>query len=126
VTTRRRYAVLLPKIASSRIENINERNVMAVVVHILLKDVTKDQYDTVRAIVGWLDTPPTGGISHVTWWEGADCHNLDVWESEQAFTEFGEKRLGPGMAEAGVVAEPQATLHPAHEAFAPDAVRIVS
>jgi len=97
---------------------------MAVVVHVVLSGVTKEQYDQVRAAVGWLDELPAGGLSHVTWWEGGDCHNVDAWESEEAFSTFGEQRLGPGMAKAGVQAEPQVTFHPAHEVFAPQAVTL--
>ena len=97
---------------------------MAVIAHVVLRGVTPDQYDAVREAVGWLDMPPTGGISHVTWWDGDDCHNLDSWESEQAFADFGEQRLGPGMAKAGVMAEPDVTFHPAHEVFLPKAVTI--
>jgi len=92
---------------------------MAVVAHVVLRGVTKEQYDQVRAEVGWLEEPPVGGISHVTWWEGGDCHNVDAWESEEAFNNFGAERLGPGMAKAGVQVEPQVTFHPAHEAFTP-------
>lgn len=95
---------------------------MPVVAHVVLTGVTKEQYDQVRAEVGWLDEAPAGGLSHVTWWEGGDCHNIDAWESEEAFGAFGEQRLGPGMAKAGVQAEPQVTFHPAHEVFAPQAV----
>ena len=97
---------------------------MAVVVHVVLSGVTKEQYDKVRAEVGWLDESPAGGLSHVTWWEGGDCHNMDAWESEAAFNTFGEQRLGPGMAKAGVQAEPQVTFHSAHEVFAPQAVTL--
>jgi hypothetical protein len=25
---------------------------------------------------------PDGGIAHLTWWDGADCHNLDAWDSK--------------------------------------------
>ena len=63
-------------------------------------------------------------LSHVTGWEGGDCHNMDAWESEAAFNTFGEQRLGPGMAKAGVQAEPQVTFHSAHEVFAPQAVTL--
>jgi hypothetical protein len=54
----------------------------------------------VREAVGWLDEPPAGGITHQTWWEDGDCHNADAWESEEAFNEFGQQRLGPVMAHA--------------------------
>lgn len=99
---------------------------MAVVAHVVLAGVTKEQYDKVRAAVGWLDEPPVGGISHLTWWEGEDCHNIDAWESEEAFGAFGENRLGPGMAEAGVAVQPQVTFHAAHEVFTPRSVTITS
>ena len=99
---------------------------MAFAVHVVLPGVTKEQYDQVRDAVGWLDTPPIGGISHVTWWEGNDCHNLDAWESEDAFNAFGEQRLGPGMVEAKVAVEPQVSFHPAHEVFTPQSVKITS
>jgi hypothetical protein len=99
---------------------------MAVVVHVVLRGVTKDQYDEVRAAVGWLTEVPAGGISHVTWWEGADCHNVDTWESEEAFGRFGEERLGPGMAQVGVQVQPEVTFHPAHEVYLPHAVTITA
>jgi hypothetical protein len=97
---------------------------MAVVAHVVLPGVAKEDYDRVREAVGWLEKPPDGGISHLTWWEGGDCHNVDAWESEEAFNEFGQQRLGPGMAEAGVEVEPQVTFHPAHEVYAPRPVTI--
>lgn len=50
---------------------------MAVVAHVVLTGITKEQYNQVRAEVGWLDEPPVGGISHLTWWEAGDCHNMD-------------------------------------------------
>jgi hypothetical protein len=58
----------------------------------------------------------------MTWWEGSTCHNVDGWESEQAFGAFGETRLGPAMVAAGVDAEPQVTFHEAHEIFLPAAL----
>jgi hypothetical protein len=99
---------------------------MAVVAHVVLAGVTKEQYDQVRAEVGWLEDSPVGGISHLTWWVGGDCHNVDAWESEEAFSKFGAERLGPGMAKVGVQAEPQVTFHSAHEVFAPRSVTITA
>ena len=49
---------------------------------------------------------------------------MDSWESEEAFNQFGQERLGPGMAKAGVQAELQVTFHPAHEVYLPQAVTI--
>ena len=95
---------------------------MPVITHVVLPGVTRDQYDAVRAACGWLKDTPDGGRAHLTWWEGDVCHNTDVWEDEAAFAAFGNDRLGPAMAQAGVNVEPQVTFHPAHEVFLPEAV----
>jgi hypothetical protein len=99
---------------------------VAVVVHVVLPGLTEEQYDQVREAVGWLREAPAGGIAHLTWWEGADCHNMDSWESEEAFNRFGDERLGPGMAKVGVQIQPQVTFHPAHEVYLPQAVTITT
>jgi hypothetical protein len=99
---------------------------MAVIAHVVLRGVSKDEYDAVRAAANWLGDTPEGGLSHVTWWEGEDCHNVDAWESEEAFGAFGESRLGPAMAEAGVSATPEVTFHPAHEVYVAKAVTITA
>ncbi len=97
---------------------------MAVIVHVVLRGVSTEQYDAVRAEVGWLERTPDGGLAHLAWWEGEDNHNLDAWESEEAFNTFGADRLGPAMARAGVNVQPEVTLHPAHEVFTPRELRL--
>lgn len=97
---------------------------MAIVAHVIVPGITKEEYDQVREAVGWLEEPPAGGLSHATWWEAGDCHNCDAWESEETFNAFSQDRLGPGMAKAGVQSEPQVTFHPAHEVYLPQAVTI--
>ena len=94
---------------------------MAVVAHVTLRGVTPAQYDAVREHAGWIEQPPTGGLSHLTWWEGDDCHNVDAWESDEAFGVFGETRLAPAMAAAGVTTEPEVVFYPAHEVYTPRA-----
>ena len=97
---------------------------MAVVAHIVLRGVSREQYDAVRAEVGWLERAPEGGYSHVTWWEGDDCHNIDAWKSESAFDAFGSDPLGPTMAKLGIAAPPEVTFHPAHEVYTPKSVKL--
>lgn len=94
---------------------------MTVIAHVVLPGVTKEQYDAVRAADGWLDSPPEGGVAHLTWWKDGDCHNLDAWADMAAFEVFGETRLGPAMARAGVAAAPQVTFDEAHEVLLPQA-----
>lgn len=97
---------------------------MPVIVHVVLPGVSPEEYDAVRSAAGWLEEAPVGGISHVTWWEDGDCHNIDAWESEAAFAAFGEDRLGPAMVEVGVSVEPQVTFQPAYEVYTPRSLTI--
>jgi hypothetical protein len=99
---------------------------MAVVAHVILRGVTREQYDAVRAEVGWLETLPEGGLAHLAWWEGDDNHNIDAWETEAAFQAFGESRLGPAMGKLGINVAPEVTFHPAHEVFTPQVLRLTA
>jgi len=83
---------------------------MAVIAHVVLEGVTRDQYDAVRAACGWAGQETAGGIAHLTWWDGDDNHNVDAWESEAAFGAFGQDRLGPALAQVGVEAGAKARL----------------
>ena len=97
---------------------------MAVVAHVVLAGVSPEQYDNIRTETNWLGKAPDGGLAHLTWWVGSDCHNIDAWESEDAFAAFGNDRLGPAMAKLGIDAVPEVTFHSAHEVFAPKAVTL--
>lgn len=99
---------------------------MTVIAHVVLENVSPSEYDAVRAACGWLTEPAPGGIAHLTWWEGNTCHNMDAWESEEAFGRFGEERLGPAMVQAGVNSEPQVTFHAAHEVYLPQATTLLA
>jgi len=92
---------------------------MAVIAEIILRGISKEQYDAVRERTGWLEHAPDGGLAHLTWWEGPDCHNVDGWASEAAFAEFAEQRLGPAMAALGLTNLPEVVFHAAHEVYTP-------
>ena len=58
---------------------------MAVVLEVVFPGLSPAQYDQLKEKVGWVTSPPVGGVSHIVWWEGDDCHGIDVWESEEAW-----------------------------------------
>jgi len=97
---------------------------LAVVVEVIIPGISRDQYDALRDAVDWFGTVPDGGLSHIVWWDGDDCHGVDTWESESAFAAFGETRLGPAMAQLGIEAQVIPTFHDPHEIFVPEAVKI--
>ncbi|MGD9511372.1 MAG: hypothetical protein AB7X49_22775 [Geminicoccaceae bacterium] len=97
---------------------------MAVVAQVVLRGVSREQYDAVRAAVGWLEQQPAGGLAHLAWWVGDDNYNVDAWESEESFNTFGAERLGPAMAQLGIAVQPEVTFYPAHEVYLPQAITL--
>jgi hypothetical protein len=82
--------------------------------------VTPDQYDAVDAALDPGGNPPDGMIAHSARFDGDTLKILDIWESEQAFENFAESRLGPTIGEtlgdeAPQAPEPKYTqLHNSH------------
>ena len=97
---------------------------MTVIASVTLPGLTSEQYDQLRAAVGWLETAPEGGIVHMVWWDDGVARGVDAWESEAAFNTFGATRLAPAMAALGIQAELQVTFYPAHEVYVPNAVTL--
>jgi hypothetical protein len=97
---------------------------MAVIAHVILRGVSREQYDAVRSETGWLERRPEGGLAHLAYWVGEDNHNIDAWESEAAFGAFGTERLGPAMAKLGIASAPEVTFYPAHEVYTPEALAL--
>jgi hypothetical protein len=75
---------------------------MSIVVRFPTSNVTKEQYDSVRAALeGSGDWPPDGCLVHVAFGDAQDVHVSEIWESPEKLQAFGEK-LQPHLAAAGV------------------------
>jgi hypothetical protein len=92
---------------------------MAIVMSMRWTGVTPEQYDEVRRIVHFEDTPPAGGVFHVAAFDGDGLRVVDVWESAEDFQRFVEAELRPGVEAAGIEGEPEIEILPAHNVFAP-------
>ncbi len=91
---------------------------MAVVMRMSWPEVSPEQYDKVREIVGWETNPDPGGLFHVAFFDEEGFKAVDVWESPEVFQAFVDNRLMPGIAQAGgVEGEPNVTITPAHAVF---------
>jgi hypothetical protein len=92
---------------------------MAVIMEMEMQ-VTTDQYDAVDAALDPEGNPPDGMIAHSARFDGDTLKILDIWESEQAFENFVESRLGPTIGETlgeNAPAQPQpkfTELHNTH------------
>ena len=97
---------------------------MAIVMEVIFPGLSPEHYDQLKEKVGWVASPPAGGISHLVWWEGDDCHGIDVWESEEAWGACGQERMGPAAAELGISIEAVPTFHQPHEVLIVKTVQI--
>jgi hypothetical protein len=96
---------------------------MPVVLEVVFPGLSPAQYDQLKAKVGWVEEPPAGGISHIVWWEGDDCHGVDIWETEEAWGAFGNDRMGPAAAELGIQMDVTAAFHQPHEVLIVETMR---
>jgi hypothetical protein len=91
---------------------------MAVILVHQGSDVTRESYNqVVRSMMGKdraespSDWPVEGLLVHAAGDGPNGFRVVDVWESEEAAREFGEK-LAPHLRDAGITAEPE--VYPAH------------
>src|SRR5713101_4792743 len=91
---------------------------MAVVMRMQWDGITPDDYDRARDGVRWETDRPEGALFHVAWFTDGGVNVTDVWESEDAFNAFAERRLMPVVkGELGLPGEPNVEFFPAHRIF---------
>jgi hypothetical protein len=95
---------------------------MPVVMRMEWPEVSAEQYDQARELVGWERDAPKGAIFHVSFFDEGGFKVVDVWDSEADFQAFVDERLMPGIAQVGIEGEPRVTFTPAHAVFNPQAL----
>lgn len=91
---------------------------MAVAMHLVWPEITPELYDDVRARVRWEEDVPDGLVLHAGWFADDGFHALDIWETEDDFTQFIANRIAPVLkGELGVRSDPQVSLSPLHRRF---------
>jgi hypothetical protein len=89
---------------------------MPVAVILDFPGATLEQYDQVVAAMGF--TPggaaPPGALFH--WVTATDdgIRVTDVWESQEAFEQFAQEKIGPITQQVGFEGPPQTTILPVH------------
>jgi hypothetical protein len=92
---------------------------MATIMLMHWREATPEQYDRARETVGWDRDVPAGAKLHISGFSDDGLHVTDVWESEQSFNSFMERRLQPAIQEIGIQGQPEVTFFPVHGVFAP-------
>lgn len=92
---------------------------MPVVMNMVWKGITPEQYEAARSLVNWEGDVPPGGMYHVSSFGEEGLFVTDVWETADDFQRFAEGRLLPGVKQLGLPGEPQVEIRPAHRIFTP-------
>ena len=99
---------------------------MAVVMRMSWPEVTPEQYDQARELVGWEVAEADGGLFHVAYFDEEGFKATDVWESPEHFQSFVDNRLTPGIQQIGIEGEPNVTFAPVHRYFIPTGNRVTA
>jgi hypothetical protein len=93
---------------------------MAIGVQLDYPGVTLEQYDRVLEELGLLPGGPPARSQIFHWVAPTEngIRVVDVWESQDAFEAFWEKRIRPVMSVVGLVAEPVIEIFDVHNYFA--------
>ena len=83
-------------------------------------EVSKEQYEAVRAAVNWEGNVPDGAKLHVAWFGDDGFHVLDLWDSPAAFETFSQTRLMPAVQQIGLEGTPRVAFGEVQSVFAPD------
>lgn len=86
---------------------------MPVMIIIRASKVTAQQYEAVKAAVGWEQVPPPGGISHSIAFTDAGAVEVNIWESKALFDAYVASRLQPVIDRLGVVLD-EVEVHETH------------
>jgi hypothetical protein len=93
---------------------------MAVAMFMHWPGITADQYDAVMARLDLDANPAAGGVLHLAAVTDDGLEMCDVWQTEQAFHGFLERRLLPVASELELAGEPEIKLVQLHNLYAAD------
>lgn len=93
---------------------------MATVMAMHWPEVTKEQYEEARQLVGWEREVPDGARLHVAWFAEDGFRVIDVWDSAEQFQSFVAARLMPGVQQIGIQGQPKVEFREAAGVFVPN------
>ncbi|HEY7034073.1 MAG TPA: hypothetical protein VH482_22235 [Thermomicrobiales bacterium] len=97
---------------------------MAIGMFMRWNGITKEQYDTARALAPFnRDTAP-GSLFHVAAFDEQGIRVTDVWESAEQWQTYLSEQLVPAFAKLGFPGQPEVEIIPVHALIAPGYERI--
>jgi hypothetical protein len=90
---------------------------MAIVMSLLARGMTIDDYDTAARVVN--TEVPDGLLLHTAGATDEGVRVVDFWESPEQFQRFADGTLGPQLAAQGFTDPPEITIYELHNVWAP-------
>ena len=97
---------------------------MAIAAHVVLRGISKEQYDQVCTEIGWRERHPTVGSRTSP---GGRARTGTAWAPGRArphSRRSGKNRLRPAITKLGIEVSGERTLHRAHEVYTPRSVTL--
>jgi len=92
---------------------------MTVVTTIDVYDMPKSEYRAVLDRMGVEARPEPGIYLHVTAQTDFGYRIIEIWDSQDGFEEFAQRRMVPALEQLGIDRKTEITVKPLHNLFAP-------
>ncbi|TCO52207.1 hypothetical protein EV646_1011204 [Kribbella antiqua] len=92
---------------------------MTVMLRVDWPELTAEQYEALRKVVDWEGDTPAGALYHVVSFDESGAHMAEVWASAEDIQQYTDERLMPGVQQVGVAGQPEISISPVHNVFAP-------
>jgi quinol monooxygenase YgiN len=92
---------------------------MTVVTTIDVYDMPNSEYRAVLDRMGVETRPEPGIYLHVTAQTDFGYRIIEIWNSQEAFEEFAQRRMLPALQDLGIDRTTEITVKPLHNLFAP-------
>lgn len=96
---------------------------MAVAMFMRWEGITKEQYDTARALAPFVAELAPGGLFHVAAVDETGISVTDVWESAEDWQNYLANQLVPAFAQLGYEGQPDVKIIPIHALITPGYTR---
>ena len=92
---------------------------MTVATTIDVHDMPNAEYRAVMDRMGVEARPEPGIYLHITAQTDFGYRVIEIWDSQQGFEDFAQRRMLPALAELGIDRKTEITIKPLHNLFAP-------
>ena len=92
---------------------------MPILMQMFWENIKPEQYEKLHSGSRYSTDTPKGAIFHTAAFDKNGMHIVDLWESENDFNSFIEKRIMPEVKKLGITDMPQVEIYKVHATYVP-------